>query len=213
MIIHKEYPPLEEKINVVSHALGSILSLIGLILLFFRTNFSGSFLETMSIALFGASLIILYSISALYHHSKNPITRSRFRILDHASIYVLIAGTYSPFSLITLNGLTGWIVFGVVWGIAIAGIILKLFYTGRFSRASTIMYICMGWIVIFVIKPLIANLETEALIWLFSGGVFYTLGAVLYSIRRLKFNHAIFHICVLGGSFCHYYVVYFYVLG
>lgn len=123
----------------------------------------------------------------------------------------MIAGTYTPFTLITLSGTTtGWLIFGIIWGLAVTGIILKLFFTGRFKIVSTLMYILMGWLVVFAIKPLIANLPFEGLVWLFAGGISYTLGAILYSIKRIKFNHAIFHFFVLGGSICHFISVFFY---
>ena len=144
--------------------------------------------------------------------AKTPKLRSRLRINDHASIYVLIAGTYTPFVLVTLNGPLGWTIFGLSWGMALTGIILKIFFTGKYNLISTLMYVFMGWIIIFAIKPLINNLSNEGIVWLFNGGIAYTIGAVLYGIKRLKFNHAIFHIFVLMGSFSHFVSVYFYVL-
>jgi len=125
---------------------------------------------------------------------------------------VLIAGTYTPFALVTLNGQAGWWIFGISWGLALSGIILKVFFTGRFQLASTLMYVFMGWIIIFAIRPLIANLSGEGLFWLLAGGVAYTLGAVLYSIRKISFNHAIFHVFVLIGSACHFVSVFYFVL-
>ena len=133
-------------------------------------------------------------------------------ILDHATIYVLIAGTYTPFTIVTLNGTIGWVIFGISWGLALTGVILKLFFTGKYNLLSTIMYVLMGWVIVFAIKPLVNNLPSEGLIWLFAGGFSYTIGAILYSIKKIKFNHAIFHIFVLIGSFCHFMSVYFYVL-
>ena len=138
--------------------------------------------------------------------------RKRLKIFDHAAIYVLIAGTYTPFTLITLNGTIGWVIFGVSWGMALIGIILKFFFTGKYKSISTLMYILMGWMIVFAIKPLIDSLALEGLNWLIAGGVSYTIGAVLYSIEKIKFNHAIFHIIVLIGSFCHFISVFFYVL-
>jgi len=132
--------------------------------------------------------------------------------MDHASIYVLIAGTYTPFTLVTLNGVTGWILFGISWGLAVSGIILKLFFTGQYNVLSTLMYIFMGWIIVFAIKPLVNNLSVEGLFWLVTGGVAYTIGAILYGIKKIKFNHSIFHVFVLLGSSCHFIAIYFYVL-
>jgi hemolysin III len=206
------YPPLEEKINIFSHAIGLILSIIALALLVTRASLYGDAWHVISFSIFGASLIILYSASTVYHSSKKPETRSRLRIVDHASIYVLIAGTYTPFTLVTLNGSIGWLIFGISWGMALTGITLKLFFTGRYKLLSTLMYILMGWLIIFAIKPLINNLSSEGLFWLVTGGLAYTIGAILYGIKKIRFNHAIFHVFVLLGSFCHFIAVYFYVL-
>ena len=206
------YSPLEEKTNIISHTIGLILSVIALFLMLVRANGSGNILYIVSAGIFGLSMIALYSASTLYHSAKDPTVRARLRINDHATIYILIAGTYTPFTLITLNGWVGWTVFAVSWGMAITGVILKLFFTGRFSVLSTLMYVFMGWIVIFAIKPLVNNLSSAGLFWLFAGGIAYTTGAVIYSIEKIKFNHAIFHLFVLLGSFCHFISVYFYVL-
>ncbi len=206
----KFYSPMEEKLNVVSHSVGLALSVVGLVLLVIHASLNGNAWHIVSFAIFGVSLITLYSASTFYHSAKNPKVRSRLRIFDHAAIYVLIAGTYTPFTLITLSGTTGWVIFGITWGLAVIGIILKLFFTGRFRMVSTLMYVFMGWLVLFAIKPLVANLSFEGLIWLFVGGLAYTLGAVLYSIKKIKFNHAIFHFFVLGGSISHFISVFFY---
>jgi len=206
------YSPLEEKTNIISHAIGLILSVVALLLMLVRANGSGNILYIVSAGIFGLSMIALYSASTLYHSAKDPKVRARLRINDHATIYILIAGTYTPFTLITLNGWVAWTVFGVSWGMAISGVILKLFFTGRFNVLSTLMYVFMGWIVIFAIKPLVNNLSQEGLFWLIAGGVAYTTGAVIYSVEKIKFNHAIFHLLVLLGSFCHFISVYFYVL-
>ena len=174
------YAPLEEKWNVYTHALGLLLSVIGLILLIVKAINEGSLLRLISFSIFGVSLIILYAASTLFHNSKDPKRRRQLNIVDHASIYILIAGSYTPFALIALKGSLGWIIFGIVWGIAIIGIVLKLFYTGSFEKASTIAYILMGWIVMIVIKPIINNISIEGFYWLLAGGISYTIGAVLY---------------------------------
>lgn len=206
------YPPLEEKINIYSHSIGLLLSVIALVLLVTRASLYGDAWHIVSFSIFGASLIILYTASTVYHRSKKAETRTRLRIVDHASIYVLIAGTYTPFTLVTLNGSIGWLIFGISWGMALTGITVKLFFTGRYKVLSTLMYVFMGWLIIFAIKPLINNLSSEGLYWLVAGGLAYTLGAILYSIKKIRFNHAIFHVFVLLGSFCHFMAVYFYVL-
>ena len=206
------YTPLEEKINIVSHAIGLVLSIVALVLLVIRASLYGNAWHIVSASIFGASLISLYAASTFYHSATDSKRRTRLRIIDHATIYVLIAGTYTPLTLVTLNGPIGWMIFGASWGMAIVGITLKVFFTGRFNILSTLMYVFMGWIIVFAITPLINNLSTEGLFWLFAGGVAYTTGAIIYSIKKIKFNHAIFHVFVLLGSFCHFVSVYFYVL-
>lgn len=206
------YPPLEEKLNVISHGIGFLLSIAALVLLVVYASIYGSVWHVVSYSIYGGSLILLYLASTLYHSAKKPKLRGRLQIFDHAAIYVLIAGTYTPFTLVTLNGTTGWIMFGITWAFALTGIILKIIFTGRFNLLSTIMYVFMGWIVVLAIKPLIHNLPFMGLMWLFAGGVFYTIGAVLYSIKSIKYNHAIFHVFVLAGSFCHFMAIFFYVL-
>lgn len=206
------YEPKEERLNVLTHGLGLFFSVIALVLLISKSLKTDNTTIITSSIIFGLSLIILYAASTFYHAAKDPEKRYKLNIFDHASIYVLIAGTYTPFTLVTLEGWIGWTIFGVSWGLAIIGVILKLFFTGRFDKISTIAYVLMGWMIVFAIKPLIDNLSSEGLFWLFAGGVFYTTGAVLYSIEKIKYNHAIFHIFVLAGSFCHFMAVYYHVI-
>jgi len=208
----KYYSSVEEKTNIISHAIGFILGIVALVLLVTYASLYGNVWHIVSFSIFGTSLIILFAASTFYHSAKKPELRSRLRILDHASIYILIAGTYTPFTLVTLNGPIGWSIFGTAWGLALTGIILKLFFTGKYKLISTLMYIFMGWIIVFAIKPVINNLSLEGLLWLFAGGTAYTIGAILYSIKKIKFNHAIFHMFVLIGSSCHFVSVFFYVL-
>ena len=208
----KRYSPTEEKINIISHAIGFNLSIVALVLLVRHAILHGDVRHIVSFSIFGASLIILYAASTFYHSAKKPELRKRMKIIDHASIFVLIAGTYTPFTLVTLNGILGWVIFGSSWGLAIGGIILKLFFTGKYNLILTLMYVFMGWIIVFAIKPLINNLPLEGFLWLLAGGISYTIGAILYSVKKIKFNHAIFHMFVLTGSLCHFVSVYFYVL-
>lgn len=205
----KFYSPLEESINVVSHTIGFILSFIALIFLIDKSL--DSIWRLVSFFVFGVSLMILYAASSLYHASKDEEIRKKRRVWDHSAIYVLIAGTYTPFTLVTMHGKTGWILFAVNWSMALGGIILKLFFTGRFGILSTIFYLVMGWSVVFAINPLMDALSSEGLFWLAAGGVAYTVGAILYSIKGLTYTHALFHILVLIGSFCHFVAIYFYV--
>lgn len=210
--IVKFYTPREEKINVVSHVLGFLLSAAGLILLLIRASLHGNAWHIVSVAVFGLSMMALYGASACYHSASKPALRLRLRIVDHASIYLLIAGTYTPFMLITLKGTVGWVIFSISWGMAATGITLKLFFTGKYQLLSTLMYVFMGWLIIFAIKPLIANLAADGLFWVLAGGVAYTIGAILYSIKSIPYNHATFHLLVLAGSICHFIAIYQYVL-
>jgi len=206
------YSALEEKINVVSHAIGIALSVIALVLLLLKSITEGTFWHVLSFTVFGVSLIVLYTASTLYHAAKDENRRKILNVFDHASIYVLIAGTYTPYTLVTLHGNIGWWIFGLNWFLALTGIILKLFFIGKYDKLSTLMYVLMGWVVILAVKPLVQNLGIEGALWLLAGGILYTIGAVLYSIRSIKYNHAIFHFFVLLGSFAHFISIYYYVI-
>lgn len=206
-----QYSLAEERLNVRSHIAGLLLSIVALVALLIKAAAIGDGLYLISFGIFGVSLIVLYGTSSVYHSCKEIERRTRLRIADHASIYVLIAGTYTPFTLITLQGTTGWVIFGVCWGMALIGIVLKLFFTGRFNLVSTLMYVFMGWLIVFAIRPLIDNFSGGGMNWLVAGGLSYTFGAVLYSIKRIPFNHALFHFFVLLGSICHFMAIYFYV--
>ena len=206
------YSPAEEMVNVISHGLGALLGIAGTSLMVTFASLRGNAWHIVSFAIFGSSMVILFAASTAYHASRKPDLRRRLKVVDHAAIYVLIAGTYTPFTFVTLQGAVGWVIFGITWGLALAGIILKLFFTGRFNIVSTAMYVAMGWLIVFFIKPLVHNLPFEGLMWLVAGGVSYTVGAVLYSIKKIPFNHALFHLFVLGGAFCHFWAVFFYVL-
>ena len=205
------YSKSEELLNILTHGLGLLLSIAALPILIVRANQLETPFTLFSFLVFGISMIILYAASTFYHASKDAKLRRKLNIFDHAAIYVLIAGTYTPFTLVTLNGTLGWVIFGLTWGFALVGVILKLFFTGRFDKLSTLMYILMGWQIVFAIKPLIKSLSSEGLNLLFVGGIFYTVGAVLYSIKKIPYNHAIFHFFVLFGTLSHFLCVYWYV--
>ena len=205
--LNHNYSEKEERLNIITHAFGLLLSVIGLPFLILKSlNFNG-FWKPTSLIIYGFSLIVLYAASTFYHAAKDPRLRRKLNIFDHAAIYVLIAGTYTPFTILVLEGFLGWIIFGLTWMFALTGIILKLFYTGRFDKLSTALYLLMGWQIMFVINSLMERFSTEGLQLLFAGGVFYTIGAVLYSIKKLPYNHAIFHVFVLLGSVCHFFSV------
>jgi hemolysin III len=207
--LNATYSAFEEKLNIWSHAFGLLLSVIAFPFLVLKAlNFDG-FLKTTSFIAYGISLIILYAASTFYHAATIPKKRRRLNILDHAAIYVLIAGSYTPFSLVALDANLGLYLFAFVWIFALVGVILKLFFTGRFNKLSTVMYLLMGWQVVFFISPLMKSLSSFSLNFLFIGGVFYSIGAVLYLIKRLPYNHAIFHLFVLLGSFSHFLSIYY----
>jgi hemolysin III len=208
----KFYSPFEERLNIVSHGSGFVLSIFAGIILLYYASKESNIWNVILFGIYSLSLIMLYAASTIYHSSTDPKKRARLRILDHAAIYVLIAGTYTPFTLITLKGDLGLTLFIAVWVFAFVGVTLKLFFTGKFNIISTLMYVAMGWLIIFAYKPLLENLAPKGVFWLILGGAFYTIGALLFSIKRLPLNHAIFHVFVLLGSFSHYMAVFFYVL-
>ncbi len=205
--LNHNYSEKEERLNIITHAFGLLLSVIGLPFLILKSLNLNGFWKPTSLIIYGFSLIVLYAASTFYHAAKNPRLRRKLNIFDHAAIYVLIAGTYTPFTILVLEGSLGWIIFGLTWTFALTGIILKLFYTGRFDKLSTVLYLLMGWQIMFVFNPLMERFSTEGLQLLFAGGVFYTIGAVLYSMKKLPYNHAIFHVFVLLGSVCHFFSI------
>lgn len=206
--LNHRYSDKEEKLNVLTHGFGMLMSVVGLYFLILKSANYSEFWYKASFVIYGVSMLVLYTASTFYHAAKNPLLRRRLNILDHAAIYVLIAGSYSPFCLVALNSDLGWYMFIAVWVFALIGIILKLFFTGKYDKLSTAMYLLMGWQVVFFIKPLIANLSENGLYYLIAGGVAYTIGAVLYSIKRIPYNHAIFHVFVLLGSLFHFIAIY-----
>lgn len=209
--LNHRYSIAEERLNVLTHGFGMFMSIVALFFLIKKSfNYAG-FWQQASFIIYGVSMIVLYAASTFYHAAKTPKLRRKLNILDHAAIYVLIAGSYTPFCLVVLPEPTGWCLFVFVWLFALAGVILKLFFTGRFDKLSTALYLVMGWQVVFLIKPLIDNLSYDGLFYLLLGGVFYTVGAILYSIQRIPFNHAIFHVFVLLGSASHFLTIFFYV--
>ena len=171
------YESREETLNVITHGIGFLLSIAALVILVISASKYGTARHITSFAIFGVSLIVLYAASTLYHYAKTPRLRHKLNILDHSAIYVLIAGTYTPFTLVVLQGWVGWTIFGISWGLAIAGIVFKVFYFGKYDKISTIAYVLMGWVIIFAIKPLIESFPTPGLIWLFAGGMAYSIGA------------------------------------
>lgn len=201
----------EEVASLLTHALGVLFSVIALIVMLVLAG--GDPLKIVSAVVFGASLILLYSSSTLYHFFTSPRWKARFQALDHACIYLLIAGSYTPVTLITLRGATGWWLFGTVWTLAIFGVLMKTLRSGKRDHwISTALYLAMGWLVLFAMRPLIANLPMAGVWWLVAGGFTYSAGIIFFAWRKLPFNHAIWHLFVLGGSVCHVLAIAGYVL-
>lgn len=205
----ERYTPGEEVTNAILHGVGLGLAIAALAVLVVMASLSGDAWHIVSFSVYGATLVLLYLSSTLYHGLYAGRAKRLFRVFDHSAIFLLIAGTYTPITLITLRGTLGWAVFGTVWGIAIAGIVAKAFWAHRAPVLSTALYIAMGWIVVVAIKPLLANLNTVSLVFLAVGGLCYTLGTIFYLWHRLKFHHAVWHLFVLAGSICHFFTVLF----
>lgn len=204
--------PKEEIANSVTHGIGVALSIVGLILLVFYSTLMGDVWRIVSFCIYGTCLILLYTASTLYHSFQSEKLKHYFRIMDHAAIYLLIAGTYTPVTLVSLRGGWGWSLFGVIWGLAIAGVLFKLFFVNKFNVLSTIIYLLMGWLVIIAIVPLVKAVAPAGLYWLIAGGLTYSAGTIFYLWEKLPFNHAIWHLFVLGGSICHFFAMLWYVL-
>jgi hemolysin III len=202
----------EEKLNALTHGLGLVLSLVGIPGLVVMALRHGDTWHIVSCSIYGGSLITLYAASMFYHMARRDSLRELFRIVDHACIYLLIAGTYTPFTLVTLRGEWGWTLFGLVWGLALAGVFGKIFWTGRFEIASTVIYVLMGWLALIAIEPIIERFPPGCLFWVLAGGVVYTVGVVFYVLDRKPWLHTVWHLFVLGGSACHYVAVMRYVL-
>lgn len=202
---------LEEKLNAWSHVLGIGLGIAALVLMLLGVDQTNPF-GLFSVIVYGLSIILLFLASTCYHAIKDRKRKHYFRVADHISIYLLIAGTYTPVLLIAIPNSLGWTLFWVVWGIAAFGLILKLFFTGRFDNLSTFLYLAMGWLALIPYSELTAALDSAAMVWLIAGGISYTVGVLFYAIERIPYNHFIWHLFVLGGASCHFFMVYLYVI-
>lgn len=206
------YSPQEEIANVLTHGLGLILSIIGCITLLIVASVQGETRGIVAALLYGLTLVALYATSTLYHAFRSPKLKRILRIADHCSIFIFIAGTYSPFTLVSLQSSAwGWVLFIIIWSIALAGVTLKLFFTGRYKVLSTIVYVAMGWLALLAIQPLLEHVPASGMWWVLAGGLVYSAGSGLYLWKRLPFNHAFWHVCVLAGSICHYVAIVLYV--
>ncbi|WP_432408790.1 PAQR family membrane homeostasis protein TrhA [Wukongibacter sp. M2B1] len=199
----------EEITNAILHGIGLGLAIAALCVLVVFAKIYGDVWYIVSFSIYGATLVLLYLSSTLYHSFPEGRVKNIFEIFDHSAIYLLIAGTYTPLTLISLRGKIGWTIFSIVWGIALVGIIFKVFWVKKFVIFSTILYIVMGWLIIFAIKPLIQAVNKTSIILLVAGGASYTIGTIFYVWRRMKYHHAIWHLFVLGGSICHFFTILF----
>ena len=197
----------EELACALTHGAGLVASASGATLLIVLATLRGDIWTVVSSAIFGATLVLLYTASTLFHAARSPRLRARLQIFDHCAIYLLIAGTYTPFTLLGLRGGFGWGLFSVAWVLAVAGVIFKLFYTGRFPRLSTALYLGMGWMSLVAAKPMIEAFSASTLAWIVAGGLAYTGGTFFYHSRRIPYAHAIWHLFVIAGSVCHYFAV------
>ena len=202
---------LEERLNFISHAFGALLGIAALVLLIVLDTHKTDW-SLFSIIVYGISIIILFTSSTLYHAVKGEKRKHYFRIIDHIGIYLLIAGTYTPVLLITLEDSLGWTLFWVVWGIAGFGVVLKLFFTGRFGVFSTLLYLLMGWLIVFDFSTLSNLVNPNAIVLLIAGGLSYTIGIIFYAIHRIPYNHVIWHLFVLAGAIYHFFMILFYVI-
>lgn len=198
--------------NSVTHGVGVALSIAGTALILTIATLRGGARDIVSASIYGATLALLYVASTLYHALPGPRVRHVFRILDHSSIYLLIAGTYTPFTLVSLRGGFGWSLFGIIWGLAIGGVVFKSLWVDRLPGLSTTIYVLMGWLALVGIQPLYHSVSGPGFLWLVAGGVCYTGGVAFFCANRMRYAHAVWHVFVLAGSACHYCAVYFYVL-
>jgi len=203
---------IEELANSITHGIGLALSVVGLGFLVALSILRGNAWHIAGCTTFGITLVLLYCASTMYHLFRTHRLQRILKILDHSAIYLLIAGTYTPFTLVNLRGFWGWTLFGLVWGLSVFGILWKLFHIDRFKIVSTMLYIVMGWLVVIAIKPLFVAIPLTGIVWLAAGGMFYTLGVFFFAFKRVPYNHAIWHLFVLAGSICHYFAVVLYVL-
>jgi hemolysin III len=202
---------INETANAVTHGIGAILAIAALVILIvFATRYGGPW-HIVSFSIYGSTLVLLYLASTLYHSIQNKRVKYILRIIDHSAIFLLIAGSYTPLTLVTLRDEYGWYIFSAIWGMAIVGIFLKVFFVNKYAFLSTLFYLLMGWLLVFSIRSLFANLSTVSLIFLAAGGLSYTLGVIFYLQKEKLLQHAIWHLFVLAGSICHFFTI-FYIL-
>ena len=208
----RSHDPLEELANAITHGVGLVFSIIGFVILLALAVMRGGPWQIAGCAIYGVTLVCLYAASTLYHSVLSPRFKRALLIFDHCAIYSLIAGTYTPFLLVNLRGPWGWSLFGVMWGLALGGILFKLWFVDHFPIMSTSFYVLMAWAGVVAVKPVLAQVPAAGLFWLVVGGLMYMLGVVFYASKRIPHHHAIWHIFVMGGSTCHYVAVLYAVI-
>lgn len=205
--LSKTYSYGEELANSLTHGAGAVLSILGLVYLLVRAVQNGNTWHVVSFAIYGVCLFLLYLASTLYHAVPVPGWKQILKKLDHSAIFLLIAGTYTPFLLTSLRGPWGWSLFGVIWGLTVVGLVIKLGFIEKLEKASVVLYLAMGWLVVVAVRELVSHVGATSLVLLIIGGVSYTVGVVFYLWHKLPYNHAIWHLFVLGGSITHYFAV------
>ena len=201
----------EEIFHSITHGIGSGLAIAGLVILVVLAVLNGDVYKIIGFSIFGTSLVLLYLASTLYHGIQQPRTKHIFKIFDHSAIYLLIAGSYTPFLLVGIRNTTGWTLLVVVWMIALIGITMKVLFIDRFQVLSVIMYLAMGWLCVFAFREMLSSIPIGGIIWLAAGGILYTVGVIFYAMQKKPYMHAVWHFFVLGGSLCHYFAVLFFL--
>lgn len=205
------YSVKEEIFSSITHGIGAVLSITALVVLAYFAGTKGDVWRVVSFSIYGFTLFFLYLSSTLYHSILIEKAKKVFRVFDHVSIYLLIAGSYTPITLVAMRGAWGWTIFGVIWGLALLGIVLNIISIEKTKIVSTVLYVLMGWLIIIAVKPMLQMVPAGLFVWLLAGGILYTLGIIFYACRRIPFNHGIWHLFVLGGSIMHYLGLLFYL--
>ncbi|MBM7572210.1 PAQR family membrane homeostasis protein TrhA [Aquibacillus albus] len=202
----------EEIVNAITHAVGAILSIVALVLLVVFASINGNGWRIVSVTIFGITMLVMYLASTISHILPEGKWKNIFQIFDHSSIFLFIAGTYTPILLVPLRSGLGWTLFGIVWGIALAGIIFKVFFVEKFLVLSTVFYVLMGWLIVFAWNPLTDTLPTDGINFLIVGGLCYTIGAIFYVWRKFYYHHAVWHLFVIAGSTFHFFSIFLYII-
>jgi hemolysin III len=203
--------PEEEVANSITHGIGAGLSIAGFIILLLAAYSGGGFWKITSLIIFGASMVALYLSSTVYHMARRPGVKYLLRICDHSTIFLLIAGTYTPFALVTLRDEGGWVIFSIIWALAGVGIIFKIFFVEKMKIISPLLYLLMGWMIVLLVEPMSVSMPQNGIILLLAGGLSYSVGLIFFAWHRIPFNHSIWHVFVMGGTACHFFGFLFYL--